>query len=511
MNQKVSGRIKLYLVAASLLSGLLSALSLPPISLWPCAYLGLILFFSIMQSNRVTTHKMGFLLGLSFGVGQFSLGLFWANHFSSLGFVLLVIVESLFCAAATYISPTDAKSKALALPALLCLAEYGRDNWPFGGLPIGSLALGQTNGPLINLARLGGPILIVFWLYLTSSLLAYLAHNILENHSNKITSDVNGLVKILFAVVILIGLLIGSLYAPDGGRPKYYIAAAAVQGGGKRGLGDTPKRIAARLVFRATLDETGKISPSRHLKLILLPEDVVSVTNTISSSPLTREVAAQAQRLRATLIAGFVAPDGSKFFYNKLVAFSPQGHIVGEFEKVHRVPFGEYVPDRGFFSKFVNLSAVPKDAIQGKGSGMIKTAIGKLALLISYETFFTHRGRSGVNAGGGILLVATNTASYASAQVPSQELAASRIQAVSEGRALLQAATTGYSAWITPRGQVIKSGSLGSSGIVYAYLGYRDKHTIYDNFGSLPTLAISIILVIIILTIKVLNKFYLHK
>jgi len=495
-------RTIIILVIISFLSGLLAALSLPPIGFWEAAFVANIIFFYIMQSHKVSKHTTGFLLGFSFAAGQFSLSLFWTNHFTSFGYVILLIVESLFFAVASYISPPNHQVGVIALPALFCLAEYARDNWPFGGLPIGSLILGQANGPLINLARLGGPIAIAFYLYLVSSLIAYALHYISAHRRLATALSLDKLIKTASCIAVLAGIVTYSFFAPDGGKPSYYVRAVAIQGGGKRGLGYIAKQIAPMMVFTKTIEETDKIIASRHPQLILWPEDVVSVENSIADSPLTGKVKAEARKFRATLIAGFVAPDGPKHFYNKLVAISSHGKIIGEFEKVHLVPFGEYIPDRSFFSKFADLSAVPKDAIRGHGSGMLQTGLGKLALLISYETFFTDRGRSGVNAGGGILLVSTNTASYSSSQVPSQELAASQIQAVAEGRALLQTATTGYSAWITPRGQVLKSSTLGKPDIIYANLGYRNGKTIYDIFGSFPIIATATLLFIIAFIIQ---------
>ena len=62
-----------------------------------------------------------------------------------------------------------------------------------------------------------------------------------------------------------------------------------------------------------------------------------------------------------------------------------------------------------------------------------------------------------MRAGAQLLIVPTNTSSYATAQVPTQEIAASEVQAVQQGRDLLQAAPTGYSApWITHRGVLLE-------------------------------------------------------
>ena len=122
---------------------------------------------------------------------------------------------------------------------------------------------------------------------------------------------------------------------------------------------------------------------------------------------------------------------------------------------MHRVPFGEYVPFRSFISHLANLSEVPTDAIPGHGTGLLRTPAGPLGTLVSFEVFYANRSRTSVRAGAELLIVPTNTSSYATAQVPTQEVAADAVQAVETGRDLVQAAPTGYSAVVDQRGRVL--------------------------------------------------------
>jgi apolipoprotein N-acyltransferase len=173
------------------------------------------------------------------------------------------------------------------------------------------------------------------------------------------------------------------------------------------------------------------------------------------------------------------------------VAYAPSGALVAVFEKVHRVPFGEYVPWRSFFSHLANLQDVPRDAIPGRGSGMIRTPAGRLAVLVSYEVFFPDRGRSGVRAGGQLIVVPTNTSSYSNEQAPAQEIAASRLQAIEEGRDLLQAAPTGYSAVIDNNGNVLSRTQLSVPAVLRATVPLRDGATLYMRVGDLPTITLA--------------------
>ncbi len=238
------------------------------------------------------------------------------------------------------------------------------------------------------------------------------------------------------------------------------LRVALVQGGGTRGLSDL--EIPPSVVYTAALRATRRVRPP--VDLVLWPEDVVALSGPLRGSPESGQLAAIARRLRATLVAGVTETVGAKGFRNEIVAYSPSGALAAVFEKVHRVPFGEYVPWRSFFSHLANLRAIPRDAVAGHGSGLMATPAGDLAVLVSYEVFFPDRGRSGVRAGGRIIVVPTNTSSYPSEQAPAQEIAASRLQAIEEGRDLLQVAPTGYSAVIDNRGRVLQETSLSVSG-----------------------------------------------
>ena len=128
------------------------------------------------------------------------------------------------------------------------------------------------------------------------------------------------------------------------------------------------------------------------------------------------------------------------------------------------MPFGEYIPARSFFARLADVSAVPRDAIAGRGPGVVDTPAGRLGVLISYEVFFQDRGRAAVRAGGRLLLVPTNASSFDDAQVPAHELAVARLRALETGRWVVQAAPTGYSAVVDHRGRVLARSRPGRAG-----------------------------------------------
>ena len=104
---------------------------------------------------------------------------------------------------------------------------------------------------------------------------------------------------------------------------------------------------------------------------MLWPEDVVALdrpAGRVAPGRPPRAVWPGSSTRRC--VVGVTEPASTTSFRNEVVAWGPTGHVVGIFEKVHRVPFGEYVPLRSFFSHFANLSGVPVDAVPGHGTGL---------------------------------------------------------------------------------------------------------------------------------------------
>jgi len=408
------------------------------------------------------------------GAGQLAIGCWWAMQFTAAGYVALVLIEAASIGLACALCPAG-RGRHVALPGLLVGAEWLRETWPFGGLPLGGLPLGQADGPLLDMARVGGPLLVMAG----AVVIACGASALVEA---KITT---GLLHV--AVVLALALL--ASVAPDGGPGVRDISVVAVQGGGQRGL--SALDVSPASVLAAQIAATSTVQ--RRTQLIVWPEDAVALDQGLRASGIEPYLGAVARRLRATFVVGVTIDVGTSSFLNEAAVFGPSGRYLTSFEKVHAVPFGEYVPWRSLFAHFASLNAVPRDAIVGHGSGMVETPAGRLALLVSYETFFAGRARSGVRAGGEVLVVPTNTASYRDSQVPLQELAASRLQAVSEGRDLVQVATTGYSGFINPDGDPTALSGLGTRQVLRATVPLRTGRTVYERFGDLPVLILALI------------------
>ncbi|MBW3615094.1 MAG: apolipoprotein N-acyltransferase, partial [Actinobacteria bacterium] len=475
------------MAAPAIAAGLLVAASVPPWGFWALGFAGLGFVAWRLQHLRLRARMAA---GLCFGLGLFAPTLFWITEFHAVGFGALLLLEASFFAAACAVVPAATRAAGpvgsfgpptplrgplgptlLALPGALVLAEMARGAVPFGGLPMAGIPLGQAGGPLAPAARLGGPLLVTALAGVAGSAVAAAAARRWKAAGA------------LGAVVV--ALASAGLAAPDG-HPRQRLDVAVVQGGGERGFRAVESDPTS--VLQAHLAVSANLSPS--LDLVLWPENTIDV----ASLPDTEEAAALAaiaQRLQATVVAGVTEDVGELNFQNVAVAWSPAGDIVDRYVKTKRVPFGEYVPLRGLLEGFVDLSVLPRDAVAGRGPGLLRTPAGNLGVAISFEVFFASRGREAVRAGGEILLVPTNAASFTSSQVPTQEVAASQLQAWATGRWVVQSAPTGYGAIIDPEGHVVGRTTLGRAQILRGRPELRSGRTPYVVAGDAPTVSVT--------------------
>jgi len=471
------------------------ALSLPPWGWWPLAFAGAALLYWRLAGLRA---RGRLLAGWLAGLGCFGPGLFSFQKFNWYGAAALVAVEALSMAVAALVVPGH-RGRVGAFTGAFTVLEAARMAFPFGGLPIGGVFLGQAGGPLLGLARLGGPLLLTAAVFLGGAGLAELVLALRRPGAPAATGGGRWMVPRprslatgagALAAVVVLGTL--GAAATDGGPPVRTLHVAAVQGGGGRGF--SAAQVDPARVFAAQRSATSVLvtHPRRPLDLVVWPEDVISLPGPLAGSPAAATMAGLARQLRATVVAGVTETLSATAFRNRIVAWGPGGQVVASYQKVHRVPFGEYVPLRGFFAHFAGLQAVPLDEVAGHGSGLMTTPAGPLGALDSYEVFYADRGRSAVRAGARLLVVPTNTSSYASGQVPDQEVAADRVQAVAEGRDLVQAAPTGYSTVVDHRGDVRAQTVLGRRQVLRSTVELRAGATVYERFGDLPVLVLAL-------------------
>lgn len=456
--------------------GLVAAAALQPVGLWPAGLVGagiLTLAWSLAATRAARA-----LAGFTWSMALLLCTTVWVIEFQAVGYVVLALLGASFFTLAGALVPAGGGWAAVGAAGAITVAEALRARVPFQGFPMGGLPQGQAGGPLAATARLGGTTLVT----LAAALIgAGLAQAVRRR-------------PVQACALLLVPLLVtASSAALPAGSAIGSFRVAVVQGGGERGTR------AVSTSEREVLDRhlaASRTIPPGSVDVVLWPENAVSLDGPAAGSPQGEELAAEARRLGATLLVGVVEDVPPDRFRNAQLAFDAAGRLVGRYDKVHRVPFGEYAPLRQLVAKVADLSLLPRDAIAGKGPGILPgpshSPTVPLGVVISYEVFFGDRSRSAIRNGAQVLLVPTNAASYATSQVPDQEVAAARLRAWETGRNVVQAAPTGFSAFLTPRGQVTQRSDLSAQQVLTATVPLRSGTTPYVRTGDQPWLVLAL-------------------
>jgi apolipoprotein N-acyltransferase len=455
-------------VARAALAGLLLAASLPPWGWWPLAFVGLALLDRLIADQPVWTRfRRGWLVAAALLFPTMS----WLISFTAPGYVIAASYYAALFGLACMACPPTAPGRWIVLPGAWMLAEGGRGRWPFGGVPVSRLAMGQVSSPLVSVVRIGGPLLLdLATVVVGMALAAAIARRWRWAGASL------GFV----AVIVVVGVV-----AP-GGHDIAPLRIAAVQGGGPQGTRFFDAE--AQLVFERHVEATALVHTP--VDVVLWPENVVNIEGRVTNNAIGAELSAIAKRLHATLLVGVVEGDGNGF-HNGQVAIDPNGNYIDRYEKVRRVPFGEYVPLRWLLKPFAGDSLIKRDAFDGRDPAVLHTPSGAFGVAISWEVFFPDRTRAAIKQGGEVLLNPTNGASFRGSIIQSQQIASSRLRAIETDRWVVQAAPTGFSAIIDPSGNVIERTGISEQRVLEATIKRRTGQTWATRLGDWPAVILA--------------------
>jgi apolipoprotein N-acyltransferase len=462
--------------------GACMALSVPPWGWWPLAFVAVALWDRALAHVTARTRFVrSFVLGACWLLPT----TFWMWDFTAVGYLVSGAAFSAYVGVAGVLVPGDDRRswvRWLALPGALVLCEAARWSFPFEGVPLATVAMGQAAAPLGQVARIGSAIGVVMVVGVGG-----VALSAAWERRWRVAGAT------LAAVVLVWGV---ALVAPRG-HATGELTVALVQGGGPQGTraaDSDPYEVFERHLVASS----GVRTP---VDLVLWPENVIEVEAPYTDSREHRELTELARRLRTTLVVGATEGLDAERFANFSVVYDAEGELGDRYDKQRRVPFGEYVPLRSFVESiagpFVDsmeesgAGLTRRDAVVGEGPAVLETDVGTFAVAISWEIFFADGVREAVQLGGEVVLNPTNGSSYWLTQVQTQQVASSQLRAVETGRWVLQAAPTGFSAVVDPEGGVVIRTAVSEQRVLQETVEERSGDTIATIVGPWPTIGLA--------------------
>ncbi len=516
--------------------GLVTMLSLPNFGAWWTAPLGLGAIASWQRgywlgekagtastasaASLIKRWSRHFLRIYVFWIGAYGFGLIWLTDVTVPGWVIAVVIEAFIMAApmavafgfsnerrngaANNAASSAGAPTAIALASALVLGEAIRAAVPFGGVPLSNLALGAPSSPYAPIARLGGPLLTVAAIGLLAAAVASV-YSVLPQLLTKAqyrapkAAFLTAYKPVLGSLVLVVLFSIGGAIAPNGDKIGE-LEVAVLQSGGELGTRGQTRSQALDVFERHQAVTRANASDLADVDLLVWSESSISSDGPLEESPELAELQALVNELDTTIVANFyertVGVDPPRFRNATVIvapAASEASGYLGRYDKVHLVPFGEYIPLRSVIDRLADLSLVSRDAIAGTEPGVLPSPFGTLAVVSSFEIYFPGSVRSGVKEGGAVLVNPTLASSYRTDWVPQQSLASARLRAIETGRWVLQASTTGYSAVVNPAGDVIGRTGLGDPGVVIATAELREGSTIANFLSTWPIVLAALI------------------
>ncbi len=150
-----------------------------------------------------------------------------------------------------------------------------------------------------------------------------------------------------------------------------------------------------------------------------------------------------------------IAEKAGKYFYMNREYLLSRTVILGSYDKVHLVPFGEYVPLGEYLPFLYGLAGYRAGYLPGKTLSPIPLSGCPLGVTVCYEAIFPSLAREEVKKGARLLVNVTNDAWFGRSLAPYQHLTAALFRAVENGRWMVRCANTGISAIVSPKGRVV--------------------------------------------------------
>lgn len=472
-------------------AGALTVLAFAPFSLYPLALLGPLLLLGLWRDG---TPRFGFQSGWAYGIGLLGFGVFWLHisidQFGNMGTLAAIAITLLFVLAiALYYGLVGWLTVRLwrgrgvwlfgVIPSLWVLGEWLR-GWIFTGFPWLLLGYSQIDAPLGGYAPLVG-VYGVSWLVMLSVAL---------------------LLCLLSPAVRGRFWLAGGLALLWGGGPLLNQVAWTEPAGAALRVSLIQGNIAQeekwkRGSLQPTLElYTGLTRQHWQSDLIIWPETAVPAFAHQVNEPFLQPLAGEARANGSALLIGIPEWDTeSGAYYNSMISL---GHEQGSYAKRHLVPFGEFMPLKGWLRPLIDWLQIPmSDFTPGDSPQPLLRVAGYAAgISICYEDAFGEEVAEALPQAA-FLVNASNDAWFGDSLAPRQHLEIARMRALETGRYLLRATNTGISALIDPKGRVLAFSPAFQQDVLSGEILPMQGMTPYVRVGNWAVVLLSVLILLV--------------
>ena len=498
----------------AIISGALVVLAFPVFDMYLLAWVAFIpLLLSIWKKTPGEAFQRGFVFGLVYFFGT----LYWIYHSinfygglsftSSLSVVLLLCCYmSIYPAVFAYFFSSFIKKTYLPAlligPVLWVVLEFVR-SYAFTGFPWSSIGYSQYKFlPIIQISDITGIYGISFLVLAFNS--AVLDIFILRSRIRRtplfpLSYTILGLIMLFIIMASSLGY---GLWRLDQSRPGHMIKASVVQGSIEQDQKWDPEFQKYVIDTYTSLSlEAARNSPD----LIIWPETAVPFF--FEDDKENSEHLLEFQRtLNTHLLFGSVMTkkisSSQQFLTNSVILLDKEGKKTFQYDKIHMVPFGEYVPLRRVLFFVDKLVAGIGDYVPGNQYTKAETNFGSFASLVCYEIIFPGLVRKFYAKNGDFIVTVTNDAWFGKTAGPYQHFSMAVFRAIENRKPVIRSANSGISGFIDSSGRIISKTGLFQRQFLTEDVKTDNTLSFYSKYGDLFTYFCMVIAAILFINLK---------
>jgi apolipoprotein N-acyltransferase len=501
----------------AILSGVLLTCAFPKVGLWQLGWFALV---PLLMAVKDLTSGQAFRIGFAAGLAHFLTLLYWLLYtmqiYGGLPFYLAIPVLFLLSAyTAMYIglfallmarwTQRLSWGYLAAVPVFWVSLEYIR-GFLFTGFPWSFLGYSQYSQlHIIQISDIFGVYGISFLMALSNAALFSVVESILAQKR----SDKKKFRFIVFRPLIVFFVLLAATWIYG----KWQILS----------FDDKLSKVAVRRisVVQGNIDQAIKWDPAfqietteKYINLSLSAKkhapDMVVWPETatpfyfLHNAPLSKMVMNAVEVTGKDFLIGSPSYTYEKTkeeinYYNSAYLIEADLKVIGKYDKVHLVPFGEYVPFKKWLPFLGKMVAHVGDFKPGIKGETLSWKDEKLGIQICFEIIFPGLSRAMAQNGADILINITNDAWFGKTSAPYQHFSMAVFRAVENRRSLVRAANTGISGFVDPVGRILDQSELFTDAVLTGNIPIYKKTSFYTRAGDLFAVTCSLISVIFIL------------
>jgi apolipoprotein N-acyltransferase len=483
----------------------LFALAFPNFNLPPLAWIAIaVLIIASLEGGLVEAALRGFLFGVAFYLFSTPWIYTVMHQYGPLppweagGVMALMILAAspyfvAFTVFLTWIARRDKNLAIFAAPFLWVALELARSRMPDIAFPWNLLGYAATgNLALVQLTSITG----IYGLSLV--VVAYNATMVWLIRSQGTRRRSPAAVLAASTVLLLAVALIGPRLVP---AAKASQVAHLVQTDLPQSMEYPANWDALHAGDMSALDRISIAAGEKDPGLVVWPE--VPAPFSLSQSEFARRAQEIARDSKSNFLLGVVGwepgADDRLAPYNSAAMLDPQGRQEFAYNKIHLVPFSEYVPWREYFWFAKNLTGIAGDFRQGTRYAVGNLPGGRFSTFICYEAVFPNEVRQFVLDGANLLINISNDGWFGRSSAPAQHLQMARVRAVEERRWLLRATNNGFTASVDPYGRIVATLPPDVRAELDAPYAFRSDSSIYTRWGDwLPWACVGVSLALLL-------------